>query len=326
MPEKFPPTNFSKLTTYSIGRRKHKAEQTKVARLPQPGASAVELIDSLPDYLGAKALRSVVEAISTAVRKDRPVAVGMGAHLVKVGCGPIIVDLMKRGIIKAIACNGATAIHDAELAMGGETSEEVADTIRNGTFGMVRETLELFTEIVAFAGENRCGLGFAVGEVLLSRNAQNRDASIFTVARKLDIPVCVFVAMGTDTIHVSPKLDAAALGESSMHDFKTVCSVVANLGAKEGETAGGVWLNIGSAVVMPEVFLKAVSVARNLGANLDAMKTANFDMIRHYRPVQNVVTRPVERGYGFEITGQHEIVLPLLRQAIIESLSGEEGQ
>jgi len=259
-----------------------------------------------------------VSRIVEAVRHDRPVVAALGAHVVKVGCGPIIIDLIERGVLKAIACNGATAIHDVELATIGETSEEVADTIGDGTFGMVAETLEFFDEAVALAQRESIGLGAAVGQVLIEREAPYVSQSVFAAARRAGIPACLHVAVGTDTAHVSGGMDGAALGAASLSDFRLICDVVSDLGAPKGSSVGGVWLNIGSAVIMPEVFLKAVSVARNLGADLDCMSTANFDMMRHYRPTQNVITRPVMKGRGFEIIGHHEIMLPLLRQAIIE--------
>ena len=251
-------------------------------------------------------------------------AVAFGAHVIKVGCGPILIDLIRRGVVKALACNGACAIHDVELATLGETSEDVAETIRDGTFGMVEETLAFFDAVADRARREKIGLGEAVGRLLIERDAPHRDISVFAAAHEAGIPACVHLALGTDTVHVSPGVDGAALGEASLSDFRLICDVVSDLGASEGSPAGGVWLNVGSAVVLPEVFLKAVSVARNLGANLDAMTTANFDMIRHYRPHQNVVTRPVAPGHGHEVVGHHEILLPLFRQAVIEGLASGE--
>jgi len=321
MTRAYQPIDPSRIKTYSIGRRQHKASLDAAAELPEAWASARDLLDSLPHYLGASALRGIVEAIVRAARHDRPVVAAFGAHVIKVGCGAVIIDLIRRGVVKAIACNGACAIHDAELALFGETSEEVAETIRDGTFGMVQETLSFFDGVVDCADAERIGLGAAVGKLLVEREAPHRRQSIFAAAHEAGIPACVHVAIGTDTVHVSPGMDGAKLGAATMHDFRLICDVVTDLGAAAEGTVGGVWLNIGSAVLLPEVFLKAVSVARNLGADLDAMTTANFDMIRHYRPHVNVVTRPVAAGRGFEVIGQHEIILPLLRQAIIEALA-----
>jgi hypothetical protein len=321
MTRPYRPVDLARIRTYSASVRGHKASVKRLASLPAPGASASELLASLPDYLGATSFRHVVSAIVQAVRHDRPVVAAFGAHVIKVGCGPILVDLIRRGVIKAVSCNGACAIHDVELAILGETSEEVADTLRDGTFGMVADTMEVFDEVAASAKRKVVGLGAAIGSLLIERRPPFHDASVFAAACRARIPACVHAAIGTDTTHASGKLDASAFGAASMHDFRLICDVVSDLGATEGSQVGGVWLNIGSAVVLPEVFLKAVSVARNLGANLDCMTTANFDMIRHYRPHQNVVTRPVVPGRGHEVIGHHEILLPLLRQAVIEELA-----
>ena len=321
MARSYKPVDFSKIKTYSAKRRRHIVGVDSAATMTQPGASAAELVASLPDYLGARAFRRVVHAIGEAVAHDRPVVAAFGAHVLKVGCGPILVDLIRRGVIKAVVGNGACAIHDVELATLGETSEEVADTIKDGSFGMVSETMTFFDEAAGRARRKSVGLGEAVGQLLIDREAPHRESSVFAAAREARIPACVHVALGTDTIHASGGLDVSALADASMFDFRLICDVVADLGRSARSDVGGVWLNIGSAVILPEVFLKAVSIARNLGADLDAMTTANFDMIRHYRPHQNVVIRPVAPGRGHEIVGQHEILLPLLRQAIIDELA-----
>ncbi|MFO0839833.1 MAG: hypothetical protein U1D55_15080 [Phycisphaerae bacterium] len=267
-------------------------------------------------------MRRVVAAIVAARRAARPVVLAIGGHVIKTGCSPLLIDLMQRGVVTAIATNGSGAIHDLELAETGATSEDVADTIRDGSFGMVAETCERMNE-AARRGAAGVGLGRALGDLLQSGNAAHRELSVFAAAARLGLPATVHVGVGTDTVHMHPDADGAAIGAASMIDFRTLCGVVADLGASNGVTAGGaggVWLNIGSAVVLPEVFLKAVSVARNLGHNLDAMHTANFDMLRHYRPSQNVLSRPVAPGHGHSLVGQHEILLPLLRQAIIDAL------
>ena len=313
--------DLSDLNTYSIAGRRHKAWVDTVGRLPREGASASHLLASFPDYLGATEFRNVVTAIVQAVRHDRPVVAAFGAHVIKVGCGPILVDLIRRGIVHAIAGNGACAIHDVEIATRGETSEEVADTIRDGSFGMVTETLAFFDDVARRSFRESTGLGATVGKLLVERQAPHRNASVFATAYEASIPATLHVALGTDTVHVSPGADGGALGTASLRDFRLICDVVSDLGTSEECAVGGVWLNIGSAVVLPEVFLKAVSVARNLGANLEGMTTANFDMMRHYRPHQNVITRPVSDGRGHEIIGHHEIMLPLLRQALIEELA-----
>jgi len=321
MTRPYQPIDCSKLKTYSVKARRHKSRLESAAGLPSPGASAQELLDSFPEFLGAAALRKVVGAVVGAVRHDRPVVAAFGAHVIKVGCGPILIDLIRRGVIKAIACNGGAAIHDVELATIGQTSEEVQETISDGTFGMVVETLDLFDDAAAHAHRRTLGLGAAIGGMLLERRAPHADQSVLVAAQRASIPACVHVSLGADTVHVSARADGAALGAASLRDFRLICDVVSDLGAVGGAGVGGVWLNIGSAVMLPEVFLKAVAVARNLGANLDCMTTANFDMIRHYRPHQNVVTRPVAPGHGHEVMGHHEILLPLLRQGVIEALS-----
>ncbi len=321
MTRPYRPIDLTGLKTYHAEQRQHKSSVKRTASLPPPGASAGELLRSWPEYLGAAAFRRIVGATVSAVRNDRPVVAAFGAHVIKVGCSSIIIDLIHRGVLKAIACNGACAIHDVELATLGETSEEVSDTIRDGRFGMVAETLTFFDEVAAYAGKESAGLGEAVGRLLIDQGAPYRQDSIFAAACEAGVPASVHLALGTDTVHVSPRSDGAALGAASMRDFRLICDVVSDLGATGASQTGGVWLNIGSAVVLPEVFLKAVSVARNLGANLDGMTTGNLDMIPHYRPRQNVITRPVAPEHGHEVIGHHEILLPLLRQAIIEGLA-----
>jgi len=319
---RYQPADLSRLRTYSVGRRPHKVSTAALAGLPEPGASAADLLASLPDVLGVREFRATVDAIVAAVRDGRPVVLAMGAHVVKVGCTPIVVDLIRRGIVSAVACNGAFAIHDMELATVGATSEEVADTIRDGSFGMVSETLDFFARAAARADERQIGFGEAVGGLLVEANPPGLAHSVLAAAYQASIPATLHVALGTDTVHASGAMDGARIGAASLRDFRLICSVVEDLGAVRPGGAGGVWLHVGSAVVMPEVFLKAVSVARNLGANLDAMTTANFDMLRHYRPKVNVVTRPVTPGQGHEVIGHHEILLPLLRAALLERLSG----
>ncbi len=321
MTRPYNPIDLARIEKYSARHRQHKSSVKDVADLPEAGASSDRLLASFPNCLGALSFRTVVGAVVQAVRFDRPVVAAFGAHVLKVGCGPILVDLIRRGILKAVACNGACAIHAVELATLGETSEEVAQTIHDGKFGMVEETMAFFDEVFLCAKRESIGLGRAVGRLLVERKTPNAGGSVFVAACEAGIPATVHVAVGTDTIHASAGADGAAMGAASVYDFRLICDVVSDLGAAEGSDVGGVWLNIGSAVVLPEVFLKAVSVARNLGADLDRMTTANFDMMRHYRPSQNVITRPVAPGRGHEVIGHHEILLPLLRQAVIEELA-----
>ncbi len=312
------PVDLRKLKTYSVAKRGHKVAVRGLAGLPGRGATFAKWLAALPDFLGAAALRKAAERIVAARRAGRPVVLALGAHVIKVGCSPIVADLIERGVVTGLSMNGATAIHDAELALFGETSEEVAETIRDGRFGMVRETAAFFGAAAKRGAV--IGLGAAVGELLAKKKAPHGKNSVLLAARRAGIPACVHVAIGTDTIHMHANVDGGKLGAASAADFRTICGVVAELGATQTGGAGGVWCNVGSAVILPEVFLKAVAVARNLGHNLDAMHTVNLDMLRHYRPQQNVLSRPVARGHGIEIVGQHEITLPLLRQAIVEAM------
>ncbi|HNO76656.1 MAG TPA: hypothetical protein PKN33_01245 [Phycisphaerae bacterium] len=330
----FQPMDLRKLRTYSIAKRAHKVDLDRAGKLTEVGASAMSLLDSMPDYLGAQSFRKIVHAVAAARKNHRPVVIAMGAHVVKVGCAPLIIDLMERGIVNALAFNGATAIHDVELATLGQTSEEVADTIRDGSFGMVEETMGFFAEVCDEAARGEIGLGRAIAGKLVRENAPHGASSILAAAGRLGVPVTVHVALGTDTVHMAGNLDAGKLGAASLLDFRLLCNIVGQLGARPftvgadedggrgAGDSGGVWLNVGSAVILPEVFLKAVSVARNLGANLDAMVTANFDMQRHYRTTENVIRRPVSAGHGHQVVGHHEILLPLFRHAVIEALAG----
>ncbi len=320
MAARYKPADLSKLKTYSIGKRAHKFDVDRLAKCPPKGAKFAAWMKSLPPFLGVESLTAVVGAIVAARQADRPVVFAMGAHLVKVGCSPIICDLIECGIVSAIAMNGATAIHDMEVATAGETSEEVADTIRDGSFGMIEETPAAFAEAVNRFGSEEEGLGAALGDYLLKVKPAYAKYSILRAARKAGIPATVHVAIGTDTIHVHKNVEESDLVRLSAVDFRLICSVIADLAPKGRRRTAGVWCNIGSAVVLPEVFLKAIAVARNLGANLDDITTANFDMLRHYRPSQNVIGRPVKPGKGHQITGHHEIMLPLLRQMLIEAM------
>lgn len=314
-----PPLDWSRLRLKSRSTRAHKVDVAALGRPTPPGSTFAEWWAALPGFLGANELRATVDAIVAARRAGRPVVFAFGGHVIKVGGGPLVVDLIERGIVTAIATNGSGAIHDLELAETGATSEEVGDTIRDGSFGMVFETCQRMNAAAAAGVE--VGLGRALGHLLAAGSAPYRDRSVFAAAYRAGIPATVHVAIGTDTVHMAAETDGAALGAATLVDFRTLCAVVADMTAAAPGAAGGVWLNFGSAVILPEVFLKAVSVARNLGHGLDGLHTANFDMLRHYRPTQNVVQRPVAPGHGHAVIGQHEILLPLLRQAVIEALA-----
>jgi len=311
-----------KLKTVSISQRKTLVDVRHFAGLAQPSRSFNAFIDSFPDILGGSDFKALVDAIVRSVKAKKTVGVGLGAHVIKCGLSPVVIDLMKRGVIKVIAMNGATAIHDYEISLIGRTSEDVAESIKTGQFGMVDETAQAFVRASRDAVLNDKGLGESLGHLILKDKNKYASHSILAMAAKLGIPVTVHVALGTDTIHMHPAISGADLGEASMNDFRIFCQVIC--GAKRSPEAHrgglnrGVWLNIGSAVILPEVFLKAVSVARNQGYKLDSFTTANLDMIQHYRPRQNVTGRPLSKtSLGINLTGQHEILLPLLRMAVL---------
>lgn len=311
------PLDFKDLQTYSVHGRHSKVTVEDFARPMKTGMSVLDLIQALPRQLAGKDFPELVQRIAAAHRNGKPVILGMGAHVIKVGLNPVLIDLMQRGIITAIALNGAGIVHDTEIAMVGRTSEEVADVLGAGAFGAARETGEVLNGAICRGAQKNIGLGEAVGEVLLEQEFPYNEQSILAQARKLDIPVTVHVAIGTDIIHIHPGADGAAIGQTSHHDFRIFCSLVADL-------EGGVYLNVGSAVLLPEVFLKALTVVRNLGHQVRNLTTANFDFIRHYRPVTNVVHRPtLEGGRGFNFTGHHELMIPLLGAALLDALADE---
>ena len=300
-----------KLKTVPISQRKTLVDVRHFAKLSQPSKSFDAFVNSLPDILGGSYFKALVDAIVRSVKAKKTVGVGLGAHVIKCGLSPVIIDLMKRGVIKAIAMNGATAIHDYEISLVGRTSEDVTESIKTGRFGMVDETAQAFIRASKDAVLNDKGLGESLGHLILKDKNKYASASILAQAAKLGIPVTVHVALGRDKIHMHPAISGADLGEASINDFRLFCQVICGLNR-------GVWLNIGSAVILPEVFLKAVSVARNQGYKLDSFTTANLDMIQHYRPRQNVTGRPLSKSsLGINLTGQHEILLPLLRMAVL---------
>ena len=305
-----PQLDFSRLTLYPRAQRAHQVDVSALGQAVERGCSFAEWFDALPDFLGAQELRRTVEAVVAARRTGRPVVFAFGGHVIKAGCSPLLIDLIERGVVTAIATNGSVAIHDLELAETGATSEEVGETIRDGSFGMVPETCARMNEAARRGADGR-GLGRALGELLDAGDAPHKHLSVFVAAARAGIPATVHVAIGTDTVHVHPEADGAALGAATLADFRAICAVVAQLGARQAGHAGGVWLNIGSAVVMPEVFLKAVAVARNLGHSLDGMHTANFDMLRHYRPSENILRRPtLTGGHAFQTVSYTHLTLP----------------
>ncbi len=275
-----------------------------------------DFLDSLPRTLAAADLREIVQRLAAAVRAQRPIVLGMGAHPLKVGLSPLIIDLLERGILSAVAMNGAGIIHDFELAYHGETSEDVAEALGDGSFGMARETGEFLNSAIrAGVAQIGVGLGRAVGEQIRAADLPHAHLSVLATCARLEVPACVHVAVGTDIIHMHPQADGAAIGEGSLRDFHLLTAVVAQL-------EGGVFINLGSAVIIPEVFLKAISLARNLGYTVNAFTTVDLDFARHYRPAMNIVSRPTQQGgRGFHLTGHHEILFPLLCAAVIEELA-----
>ena len=320
-----PPLDPRGVRTVALGERLSKVDEQSFARPLEPGASLAAFLDSLPDLLAARDLLAVAAAIADARRQDRPVLLGLGAHVIKVGLSPLIVRLMERGVVTGLCLNGAGAVHDFELALAGRTSEDVGPALDGGMFGMARETGEGLNRAMARCGREEIGLGRAVGEAILAGDFPHKDLSLFAAAARLDIPTTVHVAIGGDIVHMHPQADGAAIGRGSHRDFLIFARLVSEL-------EGGVYINLGSAVILPEVFLKALALARNLGHAVNRFTTVNMDFIQHYRPGVNVVERPVRTGgRGYRLTGHHEIMFPLLAAAILEELGpgpvkGGEGK
>jgi hypothetical protein len=311
---KFPYEEFdlSGVRTYPLASRASKARAADFARPYQPGAGLGAWLDRLPNLLAAADFRAVVDAIVSARARGAGVVWGLGALVVKTGLSPVLIDLMERGFVSAIATNGAGLIHDFELALGGATSEEVDESLGPGRFGMAEETGRQLNEAIAAGVAAGLGIGQAVGGYLRDLAPPHVRLSLAAAAARLAVPLTVHVAVGTDVIHMHPAASGAALGEGSLRDFRYFASNVARL-------AGGVYLNCGSAVILPEVFLKAVALARNRGLALEGLTTVNLDFVRLYRPQTNVVTRPVAgSGRGYSLVGHHEIMIPLLAAAVIE--------
>ena len=309
------PIDLSRVRTIPLQTRSNKVAAEQFARPAAAGRSFAEFLQALPGILAGGDFQRVVAAIARAHRAGRPVIVGMGAHVIKCGLSPVIIDLMRRGIVTAVAFNGSGAIHDSEIALIGETSEDVAAGLKHGTFGMVRETGEFLNGAInRVLAHPEQGMGALLGAQLIATGAPHRQLSILAAGFELKLPVTVHVAVGTDIIHMHPSANGAAIGQATFNDFRILASAVAGL-------SGGVYLNIGSAVVLPEVFLKAFTVAQNLGADLHDFTTVNMDMIAHYRSGENVVRRPpTVGGAGYNLVGRHEIMVPLLAHAVLEGL------
>jgi hypothetical protein len=312
MKMKYEEFDLSVVSTYPLASRASKARAEDFAKPYAPGSGMKGWLNGLPDILAAADFKAVVDAIRRAQAGDRGVLWGLGAHVIKTGLGPVLIDLMERGFVSAIATNGAGVIHDFELALAGATSEEVDESLGSGRFGMAEETGRLLNAAINEGVAAGLGIGQAIGRWLRSTHPAHEAVSILAAAARLDVPVTVHIGIGTDIIHMHPAASGAALGEGSLRDFRYLASNVAGLGQ-------GVYLNCGSAVVLPEVFLKAIGLARNRGVNLDGLTTVNLDFIRHYRPQTNVVSRPVQGiGRGYSLVGHHEIMIPLLAAALLE--------
>jgi hypothetical protein len=311
-PKAFPDLPLKRLKTYALKDRKSKVRLEDFARPWSPGGSFGTFLNSLPDVLAVKDFRTVISKILTAKKDQRTIHWSMGAHVIKVGLNPILIRLMEQGFVSALSLNGAGIIHDSELAMIGQTSEDVDQELGNGTFGMSHDTAHFLNRAIKKGGEKGFGIGKAVGDALLKARFPFLSQSLLASARRLGLPVTVHVAIGTDIIHIHPSMDAKATGQATHRDFRTFCSIVRSLDK-------GVFLNIGSAVIIPEVFLKAVTLVRNLGFPLTNLTTVNMDFMRHYRPMTNVVRRPtLESGQGFCLVGHHELMVPLLAAALME--------
>src|SRR5438876_8981045 len=314
------PLVLGAVRTYPLVSRKSKVGMREFARASNGNISLSHFLDSLPQILAARDLRELLGAILAARQKRKAILWGMGGHVIKVGLGPVLIDLMKRGFISGIAMNGAALIHDFEIALAANTSEDVEAGLGEGQFGMAEETGKYLNEIAKLSHRIRIGYGEAAGQFLSSGilEAKHADSSVLVAAYKHRIPVTIHLAIGTDIPHMHPTASGAALGDATHHDFRLFCALVQQM------HPGGVYLNWGSAVLLPEVFLKAISVVRNLGIPLRPITTANFDFIQHYRPLQNVVKRPTAaaRGrsgpesHGYAITGHHELLMPLVAAAL----------
>ncbi len=307
--------NLNKVKTYSVLQRKSKVRAGDFALPPAKGRSFAGYLATLPNILKAKDLRATIEAIVTARKKKKAVIFMAGAHVIKCGLNPVVIELIKKKIITCICLNGAGIIHDFEIALQAKTSEDVGAGLKDGKFGMGKETAEFINSAVREGVVRGLGLGYSVAAKISSAKLRYKNLSLLYNAYKYKVPVCVYVAIGTDIIHQHPSFDASLTGEASYRDFRTLVENIPQL------NDGGVVLNFGSTVIIPEVFLKALNLARNLGAKAKNFTAANFDMIYHYRPQQNIVARPTQdTGKGYYIIGHHEIMLPLLAQAVIERI------
>ncbi len=301
--------DLSNLKTYSVRSRSSKVDSSQFAKKGKVDSSG--LLDILPDILSAKDLKELIKSCKSAKAKGKAIIIGMGGHVIKCGLAPLIIELMEAGYVSAIAVNGSVMIHDYEIAFFGQTSEDVSKSLADGSFGMAFETSHGINTCITEASKHGLGMGEGVGKKIHSQ-AENAELSVMGKAYELGIPVTVHVAIGTDIIHQTPCADGKAIGDCSLRDFRILCQQITGL------DEGGVYLNFGSAVILPEVFLKALTVARNITGKVKNFSTAVFDMNQHYRARVNVVQRPVETGgKGYYFIGQHEILIPLLIKSIL---------
>ena len=308
------PISLDQVNSYPLKERESKVNIDDFALPWTPEGSLERWLKSLPGILAAKDLLEIRDRMVKIVSSGKTILLAMGAHGIKVGLNPVIINLMERGVLQGIAMNGACIIHDAELAMAGSTSEDVAASLGRGQFGMAEETGRFLNDAITDGAKRGLGLGESVGAMLVREAFPFNRYSLLARARELEIPVTVHVAIGTDIIHFHPNADGAAIGKTSHLDFRIFSSLVTNL-------EGGMLINLGSAVILPEVFLKALSLARNLGHRITDLTTVNMDFIQHYRPMTNVVHRPtLEGGKGYSLIGHHELMFPLLAAAVIEAL------
>jgi hypothetical protein len=313
---KYGPMDLSAVKTYPLEERKNKVcMERDAAAGVRAGMSVMELLRSMPDQLASRDLLAVIDAVAAARAAGKPVVMALGGHVIKCGLQPVLRNLIEAGAVTAFAVNGSVAIHDYELSLIGETSEDVGAVLHCGQFGMAEETGRDINAALRRGVAAGLGFGEALGRFILNNGNPHKEWSLLATCREHDIPITVHVALGTDIVHQHPSADGAVIGQASFTDFRIFASVVSELGD------GGVYLNIGSAVLLPEVFLKALSIVQNLGYHVDNFTTANFDMKQHYRPLQNVVKRPTSgAGRGYTITGHHEIMLPLLAAGILDKM------
>jgi deoxyhypusine synthase len=311
--DEFKPLDLQGVKTYPLASRSSKVSLNDFAKPPKEDASVDEFLSSLPNILAVQSLRQLTTNIKRARDLKKPIIWGIGGHVIKTGLAPILIDLMDHGFLTAIAANGSVLVHDAEIAMVGSTSEDVDATLSEGAFGGAEETGRLVNSAATAGARDGIGLGEAMGRALLELNPKHPEYSVLCAAYRAKVPFTAHVTIGGDIAHFHPNANGAALGATTHQDFRLLADIVRHI------NGGGVYLNVGSAVVLPEVFLKCVTLVRNMGHPLSDITTANFDFIQSYRPQTNVVRRPTEHGAGrgFSITGHHELTIPLLAAMLV---------